>query len=224
MESQNINAKLLNDDLARKTTFAGDARRSSLSRAFTFDGAAIRQTVSQPFEGLTRTLTEVGNRFDPDAKFTKAVISDYKRVAEEGNEGDIPLPPGFARKYKFWKLIFFGALVATFMGVASAAFLNFGDEVPKQWNSCDYANDFECGDWYNGEKYWIFITTATGFLIGLIRWTFSYPDNLPGIFKEIQTYHVEPKWAPVTYLISALSLGGGATLGPEQALVSLDLV
>lgn len=55
----------------------------------------------------------------------------------------------------------------------------------------------------------------------MIRWTFTYPDNLPGIFKEIQTYHVDPKWMGVTYTISALSLAGGATLGPEQALGNL---
>ena len=122
---------LLDDgDLARKTTFATDnPRRTSLARAFTFDGAALQQTVAQPFVGLQRTLTEVGNRIDPDAKFTKAVISDYRRVDEEGNDGDVPLPSGFARKWKFWKSIFWGGLVATFMGVASAAFMNFTDEV-----------------------------------------------------------------------------------------------
>ncbi len=57
----------------------------------------------------------------------------------------------------------------------------------------------------------------------MIRWTFDYPDNLAGIFKEIKTYHVESKWVGVTYCISALSLAGGATLGPEQALVSSSL-
>lgn len=122
---------LLDDgpDLARKTTFADNPRRTSLARAFTFDGTALQQTVAKPLEGLKRTITEVGNKIDPDAKFTKAVISDYRRIDEEGNEGDLPLPPGFARKWKFWKIVFWGGLCATFMGVASAAFLNFGDEV-----------------------------------------------------------------------------------------------
>jgi hypothetical protein len=125
-----LNNKLLDNDLARKTTFAdGNPRRTSLARAFTFDGAALQQTVAKPFEGLKRTITEVGNRFDPDAKFTKAVIGDYTRIAEEGNEGDIPLPSGFARKYKFWKIVFWGAAVSCLIGVAAAAFLNFADEV-----------------------------------------------------------------------------------------------
>lgn len=236
-DPKDLNNKLLENDLARKNTFAEIPRRTSFARAFTFDGAALQQTVQGPYEGLKRTITEVGNKIDPDAKFTKAVLSDYQRVDQEGNEGDIPLPKGFASTYKFWKIIFWGGLVSAFMGIAAAAFMNFADEVktlfssngppfsrflqiPKQWNSCDYSNDPDCGEWYNGETYWIFLVGCAGFTVGLIRWTFDYPDNLPGIFKEIQTYHVEPKWVPITYIVSAISLGGGATLGPEQALVS----
>jgi hypothetical protein len=132
MTETNLSSKLLDkdNDLARKTTFANDnPRRNTFSRAFTFDGAALAQTVAKPLEGLQRTLTEVGNRLDPDAKFTKSVLNDYRRVENEGNDGDVPLPKGFARQYKFWKLIFWGGIVACFMGVASAAFMNFADEV-----------------------------------------------------------------------------------------------
>lgn len=224
-DKSNLTQKLMTDEgLQRNTTFAQDdgyTRRSTFSRAFTFDGAAFSKQISQPLEGLARTMTELGNKIDPDSKFTKSVITEYSRVAEAGNDGDIPFPPGFARSIYYWKLIFFSALVAAFMGIAAAAFLNFGDEIPKQWNSCDYSNDPTCGDFYTGEKYWIAITTGTGFCVGLIRWTFDYPDNLAGIFKEIKTYHVDTKWVGITYLISALSLAGGATLGPEQALGNL---
>jgi len=226
LDKPNIKQKLMTDEgLNRQTTFANNdepfQRRSTFSRAFTFDGAAFSKQISQPLEGLSRTMTELGHKIDPDAKFTKSVIHEYSRVAEAGNDGDIPFPPGFARSIYYWKLIFFVVLVASFMGVAAAAFLNFGDEIPKQWDNCDYVNDLSCVGWYEGQKYWIAITTGAGFCVGVIRWTFSYPDNLPGIFKEIQTYHVDPKWMGVTYCISALSLAGGATLGPEQALGNL---
>lgn len=132
-EKSNLNQKLMTDDgLQRNTTFAqedGYTRRSTFSRAFTFDGAAFSKQISQPLEGLARTMTELGHKIDPDSKFTKSVITEYARVAESGNEGDIPFPPGFARSLYYWKLIFFASLVAAFMGVAAAAFLNFGDEV-----------------------------------------------------------------------------------------------
>lgn len=93
--------------------------------------------------------------------------------------------------------------------------------MPRQWVQCNYDEDPNCGDWYGGKHYFIAIPTGAGFLIGLIRFFLSYPDNLPGIFKDINTFHVEPKWVPVTYAISMISLAGGATLGPEQALGNL---
>ncbi len=80
-------------------------------------------------------------------------------------------------------------------------------------------NDKHCGDWYNGHLYFIVIVGGAGFAVGLIRWTFEFPDNLPGLFAEVTNFHVDPKWSPLTYIISAISLGGGATLGPEQGLV-----
>ena len=55
----------------------------------------------------------------------------------------------------------------------------------------------------------------------VFRYLYSYPDNLPGIFKEIGDYHVDPKYTPLTVFISAVSLAGGASLGPEQAMGNL---
>lgn len=56
-------------------------------------------------------------------------------------------------------------------------------------------------------------------IIAYFRWTFEYPEDMAGIFKEISTYHVDYYWSPLTVLISTVSLAGGASLGPEQALV-----
>ena len=96
--------------------------------------------------------------------------------------------------------------------------------MPKQYVTCDYGDsDKNCGNWYSGEKYWIAISGGSGLLVGLIRYFTSYPHNLPGLFKDIHDFHVHPDWAPVTFLISAISLSGGATLGPEQALVSYKI-
>jgi hypothetical protein len=74
------------------------------------------------------------------------------------------------------------------------------------------------------QKSWILIITATGFLIGFLRWATKYPDNLPGFFKEVNDCHVDPTWALHTVLFSALSIAGGANSGPEQAMVSPALL
>lgn len=207
------------NDYNRQTTFAdGMARKSTFSRAFTFDGAYIREGLAQPLAGITRTLTEVGNRFDPDAKFTKEVVKQYNIVSEEGNSGDIPFPDGFLGTSGFLKVMFFVCLVSCIMGVVAAGFMNFVDQIPKQWDDCDYGQDSSCGDFYNGQLYWVWITTGGGFCVGLIRWAFYYPTNLPGLFADVQNFHVDPKWIIFTFTLSAISLGCGATLGPEQAL------
>lgn len=222
-------------DYSRKTTF---------SRAFTFDGAALQRVVVQPLDTIQRTMTEIGNTIDPDAQYTNALIEQYTKH-NEGHDGDLPMQTGFARKAKFWKVILLLSVVSGIMGLVAAGFMNaveqviryldfiispifyiqfIGLQIPKQYVTCDWGNDPDCGEWYSGEKYWILISGGAGLLIGLIRYATSYPDNLPGIFKDIQVFHVEPKWAPVTFIISLISLSGGATLGPEQALVTLLLL
>jgi hypothetical protein len=132
---------------------------------------------------------------------------------------DFPSSLPFAANLEFWKLLAIGGTIAVFMGFASAGFSNFTKEIPKQWNSCNYSQDYHCGEYYSGEKYWIFIAALTGFIVGLIRWTISYPDNLPGLFQEIITFQVDDRWAVASFFLSALSIAGGASLGPEQALV-----
>jgi H+/Cl- antiporter ClcA len=113
------------------------------------------------------------------------------------------------------------AVFGGIMGLVGLVFLNIADHVPKEWvnnGSFDEASDT---DFYAGKTSWIFITGGTGLLVGLVRWLYSYPDNLPGIFKEIGDYHVDPTWSPLTVFISAASLAGGASLGPEQAMGNL---
>lgn len=55
----------------------------------------------------------------------------------------------------------------------------------------------------------------------MLRYFTAYPDNLPGLFKEIKDCHVDPKYSITTIALSAISLCGGANLGPEQALGNL---
>ena len=65
----------------------------------------------------------------------------------------------------------------------------------------------------------MFIHVYTLTFTYICRYLVKYPESIPGIFKEIEACHVNPKTAPFTVLCSAMSLAGGASLGPEQALV-----
>ena len=64
---------------------------------------------------------------------------------------------------------------------------------------------------------------GSGFLVGVLRYMMNYPEQVDGLFKEINTYHVDWTIAPQTIFLSLISLAGGASLGPEQALVRYDL-
>jgi len=130
-------------------------------------------------------------------------------------------PKDLQKKKEFWKLIITSGIVAVLLGFVALGFVNCIDEVPAQWASCAYGVDRDCGNLYSGKFYWIGVTSGTGFCVGCLRFIFSYPDNLPGILKDIKLCHVEPKWALLTFVLSAISISGGATLGPEQALSSL---
>lgn len=103
-------------------------RRSTFSRTLTFSPETYHRAVVQPLEGLQRTFTEIGNRIDPDAQYTNALIDQYQKHSE-GNEGDLPLQTGFARKAKFWKVILLLCVLSSFMGLVAAGFMNAVEEV-----------------------------------------------------------------------------------------------
>lgn len=209
------------------------SRTLTFTRALTFsDTSAMKRNLSLTF----------GFDIDSDEAWTKNLLETYYLAANTGVEGDIPIPADFARNYEFWKAFIVATLNGAFIGLVALGFLNFSDRIPRIWaNNWSTGNDddfFSCGagcfqikgcscdkylntGFYSGHPYWIAVTTLTGFVIGLIRYSIDYPDNLPGLFKEIIDFHVEPKWSAPTVLLSAISLAGGASLGPEQAMSNL---
>ena len=89
----------------------------------------------------------------------------------------------------------------------------------KQWsNNENLISNPDAFNAYNGQIWWIAVPSGGGLVIGLIRYFVSFPENIDGMFKEIQHAHVDYKWAPFTYLISLISLSCGACLGPEAGL------
>ena len=96
-------------------------------------------------------------------------------------------------------------------------------QIPQLWTNNDEFSDPSDFDQGSGQLYWIGVTTGTGLLVGLIRWISSFPENIDGLFKEINNYHVDYRYCVQTYFLSIISLAGGATLGPEAALVIKSL-
>jgi H+/Cl- antiporter ClcA len=72
--------------------------------------------------------------------------------------------------------------------------------------------------WWGGHWWWVGLTAAIGVVVGLLRnWT-KLPEQTPSLVEDLQSQHVEPSVVPGILAVSAVSLIGGASLGPEKAL------
>lgn len=218
MAATRINEPLRQDqqDSFRQNTF----RQNTFLRGFTLGGddSYRRDTTI----GVGRTFTEtVGFTYTSDEQWTKSLINQYAQIADKGVDGDMPLPAGFGRERRFWRMLMLSGFLGCIMGLIGCCFLNLADEGPKFWTN-DLEKQVEQNpdafDYWSGRKMWIVIVMGTGGVVGLLRFVLDFPENIAGIFKEINTYHVETSTAPKAVLLSVISLAGGATLGPEQAL------
>jgi H+/Cl- antiporter ClcA len=72
--------------------------------------------------------------------------------------------------------------------------------------------------WLDGELWWVAVTAGAGVLVGGLRRFARLPVKLPGTVEELQEQRVEPSTVLQSVAVSAVSLAGGASLGPEDAL------
>jgi H+/Cl- antiporter ClcA len=97
-----------------------------------------------------------------------------------------------------------GALAGlVFMGVTSAG--------------GDWYTDSDPG-WFGGHWWWVGVAAAAGVGVGLLRRLTRLPDQTPGLIADMQAGRVDPGLVPGIVAVSAVSLIGGASLGPEKAL------
>ena len=54
--------------------------------------------------------------------------------------------------------------------------------------------------------------------VGLLRHLTHLPEQTPGLIADLEEQHVDPRLVPGIVAVSAVSLIGGASLGPEKAL------
>jgi H+/Cl- antiporter ClcA len=72
--------------------------------------------------------------------------------------------------------------------------------------------------WFDGSLWWVGVTAGAGLLVGVLRRFLRLPAKLAGTFKELKDQRVEPSTVLGSVAVSLVSLVGGASLGPEDAL------
>ncbi len=130
-------------------------------------------------------------------------------MSEETREN--PAKEPFAADRDFWAIIGYAVIfgiVGAFAGLAFLKVIEIGD----LWL------DEEATGWFDGHLWWIAVTAGAGLAVGLLRVAFRMPARSDGLIQEASEQYVEPKPVPGTVVVSAVSLIGGASLGPEAAL------
>jgi H+/Cl- antiporter ClcA len=105
------------------------------------------------------------------------------------------------------------ALFGVVLAFAALAFLGLLKGGTKLWFTLP-----KDPSWFDGSLWWVAVTAGAGVLVGVLRRVLRVPAKLPGTFKEIKEQRVEPATAPAAVAVSLVSLVGGASLRPEDAL------
>ena len=116
--------------------------------------------------------------------------------------------------WKSWMLMAYAAALGVFGAVAGL--LSLGTiKLAGEWGT-----DFGPG-WLGGHWWWVGVTAAAGVVVGVLRrWT-RLPERVPGLFDDLRDDTFDAKLVPGTVAVSAVSLVGGASVGPEKVLASV---
>jgi H+/Cl- antiporter ClcA len=124
--------------------------------------------------------------------------------------------PGFValdRSRGFWTIIGYAVVFGLVLAVAALAFLGLLKGGTELWFTLP-----KNPGWFSGHLWWVAVTAAAGVLVGVLRRVFRLPAKLPGTMKELRDERVEPSTVLKAVAVSLVSLVGGASLGPEDAL------
>jgi H+/Cl- antiporter ClcA len=119
--------------------------------------------------------------------------------------------PPVTQKREFWVLMGWAVALGVFgaaVGLVFIGVITFGGK---------WYDDSDSG-WFGGHWWWVAVAAAAGAVVGLLRRLTRLPQEIPGLFADLQEEHVNPGLVPGIVAVSTVSLIGGASLGPEKAL------
>ena len=119
--------------------------------------------------------------------------------------------PSVSQQREFWVLMGYAVALGVFGAVAGLVFIGVISLGGKWYTDSDPG-------WFGGHWWWVAVTAAAGALVGVLRRVTRLPQEVPGLFADLQAGHVDSRLVPGIAAVSTLSLIGGASLGPEKAL------
>ena len=124
-----------------------------------------------------------------------------------------PLPVALTQSPGFWLIVRYAVLFGVVLAFAALAFVGLVKGGTDLWFTLP-----DDPGWFDGSLWWVAVTAGAGLLVGVLRRFFRVPLKLPGTVAELKAQRVEPSTVPAAVAVSLVSLAGGASLGPEDAL------
>ena len=121
--------------------------------------------------------------------------------------------PAFTQRREFWVLLAYAAALGVLGALVGLVFLGVVDFGSGWYDPTD-------SGWFGGSWWWVGVTAAAGLLVGALHRVMKLPDKTPGVIEDLTTGQADPAFVPGIFVTSAVSLIGGASLGPEKALGS----
>jgi H+/Cl- antiporter ClcA len=75
--------------------------------------------------------------------------------------------------------------------------------------------------WWGGHWWWVAVTAAAGVVVGLLRRLTRLPEEVPGLFEDLQTEEINSGSITGAVVVSIVSLIGGSSVGPEKVLATI---
>ena len=113
----------------------------------------------------------------------------------------------------FWGIMGYAIVFGVALAFAGLAFLGLVEGGTDLWFTLP-----DDPGWLDGSLWWVAVTAGAGLLVGVLRRVFHVPIKLAGTVPELKDQRVEPSTVPGAVAVSLVSLAGGASLGPEDAL------
>ena len=154
-----------------------------------------------------------GMPFSRASSPAKAEPDTFPRSSSDEEPGSSPTFVALDRSREFWTVIGYAVVFGLVLAFAGLAFLGLVKGGTKLWFTLP-----KNPDWFSGSPWWVAVTAAAGVLVGVLRRVLQLSAKLPGTMKELRDERVEPSTVLKAVAVSLVSLVGGASLGPEDAL------
>ena len=147
----------------------------------------------------------------PKSSPRSAAVAPVTEQTSQGTSASSEPAPSSTETPEFWVVMAYALALGVFGALVSLLFLGvtgFGDN----WFA---SSDF---GWFGGNWWWVAVTAASGFVVGLLHRVMHLPDETPGRIADLRDESVDLAQVPGIVAVSVVSLIGGASLGPEKAL------